>query len=513
MNLNQLVRRAVQVNGNSLASIDGERQQSWNTLAGNVTRIANNLARLGIKPDDRVAILSNNKDRYIEAFFAITAAGAIAVPLNTRLSPAELSFQLEDSDAKAIFVETPYHDLAVQLRPEAPSVHDWINLSDGTPPDGLQPFDQFISSVDGTLPPERSGSDAAAIMYTGGTTGRPKGVVQSHGALIMNAHQSANILGPTANMAYAHVAPMFHIGDCAYLVAVTLHAGCHIVVPQFEPLALLDILSRDKATHVALVPTMINRLLQEPQLSEFDLTHLRRIIYGASPIPESLLVQAIETLPHVTFAQSYGQTETVTITVLPPERHVVSGPLAGKLRSAGQAATGTDVEIRDGDGARVDAGNLGEICVRSDSLMNGYWNLPDVTAETLCEGWVRTGDIGYMDEDGFVFVVDRLKDMIVTGGENVYSAEVENALHKHPDVVECAVIGIPHDDWGEQVHAIVRLKPGADVKGDAIVEHCRSLIAGYKCPRSVELRTAPLPVSGAGKILKKDLRAAYWDRD
>ena len=510
MKLGQLVRRAVQINGGGLATIEGARRQTWTAFADTNDRVAGGLDRLGVKPDDRVALLSNNSDRFIECFFGIVGAGAIAVPLNTRLALAELAFQLNDSGASIVFVQEAYHSVFEEIRNKTPSVRHWINLSDNPSPDGMSPFDGFLSLADQAPAVERSGSDAAAILYTGGTTGRPKGVVQSHGALIMNAYQSANILGATERMTYAHVAPMFHIGDIAYLVAVTLHAGCHVVVPLFEPLALLDILSKQKATHVALVPTMINRLLQEPQLATFDLSDLRRIIYGASPIPESLLVQVIEKLPHVTFAQSYGQTETVTITVLPAERHVVSGPMAGKLRSAGLAAAGTEVEIFGDSETPVERGTLGEIRVRSDSVMNGYWNLPDVTAETLQNGWVHTGDIGYMDEDGFVFVVDRLKDMIVTGGENVYSAEVENALHKNPAVAECAVIGIPHDDWGEQVHAIIRLKDGYDLQERDIIDQCRSLIAGYKCPRSVEIRSAPLPVSGAGKILKKDLRAPFW---
>ncbi|NOX51981.1 MAG: long-chain fatty acid--CoA ligase, partial [Gammaproteobacteria bacterium] len=258
--------------------------------------------------------------------------------------------------------------------------------------------------------------------------------------------------------------------------------------------------------------TMINMLVNHPHLPAYDLSNLKYMLYGGSPMPEAVLRKAIEVIPDVAFVQAYGQTEaSPVITLLGPEYHTISGPYAGKLKAAGKAVAGIDLVIFDEHDAPLPIGEVGEICIRGENVMLGYWNLPDMSKETLRGGWLHTGDGGRLDQDGVLFVVDRVKDMIVSGGENVYSAETEQAIYAHPAVAECAVIGIPHGTWGEQVHAIVRLNQGASVTDRQLIDHCRTLIAAFKCPKSIEFHDQPLPLSGAGKILKKDLRAAYWE--
>ena len=264
-------------------------------------------------------------------------------------------------------------------------------------------------------------------------------------------------------------------------------------------------------TDVLLVPTMVKMILDDPALEGARLASLRQIIYGGSPMPEGVIRECLERLPHIAFTQAYGQTELSPLCTLnPPEYHVFDGPKAGKLRSVGRAALCNEIKIVDADGNEMAPGEVGEVIAKGANTMLGYWNLPQETAAALKGGWVHTGDGAYMDEDGFIFIADRLKDMIISGGENIFSAEVESAISRHPAVSEVAVIGIPSDAWGESVHAIVIRRDGEDVSEDSIIDHTRALIAHYKCPQSVEFRSDPMPLSGAGKALKRDLRAPFW---
>jgi long-chain acyl-CoA synthetase len=287
--------------------------------------------------------------------------------------------------------------------------------------------------------------------------------------------------------------------------------GTHVIVPFFSPENFARAVEAEHVTDIVLVPTMFAMLREHAADHPVDFTSVLKVAYGASPISEALLIQAMAMFPNAAFRQAYGQTELSPVaTILTHEFHKVSPGGKSYLRSAGRAIVGVDVAIVDEAMNEQSLGDVGEIAVRSPGAMLGYWNLPDLTAQTLVDGWVRTGDAGYMDEEGFVYLVDRVKDMIVSGGENVFSAEVENAIGAHEHVVECAVIGVPDARWGERVHAIVRLRGAAKVSADELIAHCRALIAGYKCPRSVEFRSQPLPLSGAGKILKTELRKPWW---
>jgi long-chain acyl-CoA synthetase len=334
----------------------------------------------------------------------------------------------------------------------------------------------------------------------------------SHRNLTVNALQFGPKAGFFQHSTYLHAAPMFHLANGAATFAIMTAAGRSVVIPAFEPVATMRAMQDHKVTTALLVPTMVNMVVNHPQAGDFDLSALQHVLYGASPMPEAVVKKAMQVIPKAKFQQAYGQTEAAPVmTLLDPQWHVFDGPTAHRAKSCGQAVPGHEIRIVDEHDNEVPRGTVGEICGRGDNVMLGYWNQPELTAQTLRGGWLHTGDGGYMDDDGFVYIVDRVKDMIISGGENVYSAEVENAIYQHAAVAECAVIGIPHEKWGEQVHAIVRLKEGQKLDEAALIARCHELIAGYKCPRSVEFVATPLPLSGAGKILKTELRKPYWE--
>jgi long-chain acyl-CoA synthetase len=304
---------------------------------------------------------------------------------------------------------------------------------------------------------------------------------------------------------------MFHLADGASSFGVTLSGGRHAFVPRFEPVEVLQTIQTEKATHAQFVPTMINMLVNHPRFSEYDIASLSLILYGASPMPEGILRKALQLMPHVRLMHAYGMTEAAPIvTLLDPRYTTLDGPFAGRLKSCGKAALACEIKVVDAKRTEVPRGTMGELAIRGANIMKGYWNKPDETAAVLADGWYYSGDGATMDREGFVYIVDRLKDMIISGGENVYSAEVENAISFLPQVAEVAVIGVPDERWGERVHAIIVPKPGANLTAEQVMEHCHQQIAGYKCPRSVDFRDTALPLSGAGKILKRELREPYW---
>ena len=305
---------------------------------------------------------------------------------------------------------------------------------------------------------------------------------------------------------------MFHLADCAATFSLTLAAGTHCFIPKFDPSDTLKAVQDYRISICILVPTMINMLINYPDLAKYDLTSLKRILYGASPMPEAVLRKAMGIFSKCEFMQGYGMTESSpVITFLEPKYHILEGDKSYWLKSAGRAAIGVEVIVVDEEDNELPRGEVGEIITRGPQVMLGYWKMPEFTQQALRNGWMHTGDLGYMDEDGFIYIVDRLKDMIISGGENIYSNEVEDAIYQHSAVQECAVIGIPSERWGEAVHAVIVLKSGESVTEEEIKAHCMKLIAGYKCPRSIEFRSEALQVSGAGKILKTELRKPYWE--
>ncbi|MEO1080260.1 MAG: long-chain fatty acid--CoA ligase [Pseudomonadota bacterium] len=488
-----------------------DREQDWATMLDRVTRLAGVLREMGVEPGDRVAILAINRDRYLEYFFAVWWAGAAVVPMNTRWSPPESAYALKDAGAKILFVDEAFSPSLEDILKDT-EVGTTIFLGEGAIPANCLDYEELIASGSPCEDAGRAGEDLAGLYYTGGTTGFPKGVMLSQRALWFNNISMGQAFRTVKGDVFLHAAPMFHLADGAFSGAATVAGICHAFLPSFDPNALMNVIEETGVTQSVLVPTMLGMLVNHPDFDAGRLSSLRSVAYGASPMPGGLMQQLLDQLPWVNWVQGYGQTEMAPIiSLLPSENHVLEGPHAGKLRSAGKVAMGVEVRICDEVGADLPNGEVGEIVTRSPGAMTGYWNRPERTAETLRDGWVRTGDGAYRDDDGFIFIVDRLKDMIVSGGENVFSAEVESALSTHASVEAVAVIGIPDDTWGEVVHAIVILKKGSEASDEELTEHCKSLIAGYKCPRGYTYRQEPLPLSGAGKVLKTELRKPFWE--
>lgn len=494
----------------SVASVFEGRRYNWRETINRAACIAGGLRTLGINPGDRIAVLGQNSDRILELFVAVPWCGAVIVPLNPRWSPRETLLAILDCQPRAIFVGDGVAEdvllavasLAAQVVPvcmaETPTGFEWKRYED-------------LLLARPAEDRGRKGDDLLAIFYTGGTTGDAKGVMISHAGLLGNCRAIALAGMFPSGCRSLIVAPLFHIAAAAAMTATLLAGGTAVVQGSFRPDRLLEALARESITDVLLVPTMIQMLLADPAFAAEALGGLKRLIYGASPIGEATLDQLMTAAPHVDFYQAYGMTElSCAAAILGPEFHRGEHRTAGRHRAAGVAVSDTELLIADVDGHPVAMGEIGEVLVRGPGVMTGYWNRSELTDQALRGGWMHTGDGGRLDEFRLLYIVDRLKDMIVSGGENVYSGEVESAIAQHPGVLQCAVIGIPSDRWGEAVHAVILPRSGCDLTSDDIVEHCRSLIAGYKIPRSVEFTQDPLPISAAGKILKQSLRNRYW---
>ena len=510
--ITSFVRRAAQVNGNGVATVFGNRQQTWRTFESRVARLAGAMIGLGYKPGDRVGILSLNCDRYLECFFGLAWAGIVFVPINTRLAPPEIVFWLSDSGCSGLMVDDAFVPVLPKVLPETPDIRHIMHIGEGPTPDGQLSYEALIAAAEPAVDAGRKDNDMAGIFYTGGTTGRSKGVMLSHTNFMANAQNMYPATPFNAETCYIHAAPMFHLADGAMTFLVTGYGGKHVFLPRYDPAAFMQLVETQRVTTALIVPTMVNMLVHHPDIGKYDLSSFKGLIYGASPMPEAVIRRAMQVMPQTRFTQAYGQSEAAPLmTLMPPEYHCFEGPLAGKIKSAGRGVLDCEIRILDEHDNEVPRGVVGEVCGRGLTVMLGYWKQPELTAHTMRNGWLHTGDGGYMDEGGFVFLVDRVKDMIVSGGENVYSVEVETALYEHPSVAECAVIGVPDDTWGERVHAIVRLKPDTTATEADLIAACHARIANYKCPRSITIQEEALPLSGAGKILKSELRKPYWE--
>lgn len=504
--LAQFLSRAARLYPDRPAMRFQDRKQSWRALNAASEALAGGLRSLGVSAGDRVAILALNSDRYVELLFATWRLGAAAVPINTRWSRDEVQYALEDSRPRVTAVDDAFSGVIDGL--EAGTL---VHIGEGQALPGATGYEDLKSAAEPCSELGGGGEDMAGIFYTGGTTGHPKGVMLSHVGLVATllGGRSQQAVDPDAAMLC--VLPMFHLAGAQLAVASALSGRQLIMQPTFDPGAIIDCVVNDRIDTLSLVPAMWGMLLDHPKAQNADLSSLTNALYGASPMPEGTLRRLIGRLPQARMSQGYGQTETAGVcTLLGPEDHDPDGPHAERLKSAGQPILFAELRILSEGGTELPAGQVGEIAIRSSGAMLGYWNKPKETAATLKDGWIMSGDAGFLDADGYLFIVDRTKDMIISGGENVYSAETESALSTHPDVLECAVIGIPDPKWGERVHAVVRLKPGALVQDKDLIAYCKTKIAGYKCPQSVELRADPFPISAAGKILKRELRAPYW---
>jgi acyl-CoA synthetase (AMP-forming)/AMP-acid ligase II len=502
MQLTQGLHRSLQTTPERIATVFGTRERTFEEQADRVARLAAALLALGTGTGDRVGILALNSDRYAEYLLAVPWAGGVLNPVNIRWSVAEIAYSLNDSGTCGLLVDDVFAPIGEELRKSCPGLKWLIYCGEHSVPTGMVGYEELISAHPPAPDARRCGDDLAGLFYTGGTTGFPKGVMLSHRNIVTSALGSlATRQGVQGGSVLLHAAPMFHVAGLFGWVAQALTGGVHVIVPAFKPDAVLAAIRDHGVTDVVLVPTMIQMLVDDPAMGEYNTSSLRDILYGGSPISEALLTRAMRLLPEVRFTQVYGMTEAApVVSLLWHQDH--HGRL---LKSAGRVAPHGEVEVIDESGKPAPTGAVGEICVRGDHVTCGYWNRPDETAAVLVDGWYRTGDAGYLDASGFLYVVDRVKDMIITGGENVYGAEVENALGSHPSVAACAVIGLPSDQWGEAVHAVVVPAPGTNIDPDELQKHVRAQLAGYKVPRSVEV-VEQLPLSAVGKVLKRQLR-------
>ncbi|WP_028080076.1 acyl-CoA synthetase [Solimonas soli] len=512
MQFTQGLHRSMQLTPDAVATVCGARAHTFRELRSRVSRIAGALISLGVRRGDVLAIIALNSDRYIEFFLASSWIGAVANPVNFRWSVPEIVYSLNDSKARVLFLDDQFAPNADAISSEVPSLDHLLFIGDGACPGGMLDLESIIKSSPEIADADVGGDELFGVFYTGGTTGAPKGVLLTH----LNVCSSALALmaeGSFPEEAIGlHAAPMFHLGDMMLLAGLLLRGGRHVAMPVFRPELVLPAIEALKISDLLLVPTMLQALVDSPAIKSANVQSVRRVMYGAAPVSEALLDRAMAALPGAEFTQVYGMTEmAAAMTVLPPAQHLRSARNSGRVRSAGRAAYHVQVRIVDAEDRELPAGTVGEIILRGPNMMRGYLNKPEATAAALRGGWMHSGDMGYLDEEGYLFIVDRLKDMIITGGENVYSAEVENAIASHPAVLTCAVFGIPHQEWGEAVHAAVVLKPGSDpLTLEALQAHCRARIAAYKVPRSYELRET-LPTSGAGKVLKAELRKPFWE--
>ena len=511
MNVTHGLRRALQINANGTAIMMGDRQRTWSEVGERVARFAGALRAMDVGAGDRVAVLMLNQDRYLELYLAVAWAGAVVVPVNIRWSEAEIEDSLRDCRPSVLVVDNAFAEMGSRIAGRMGTLR-LIHADDGAAPPGAASYDILIETSAPVADAMRRGEDLAGIFYTGGTTGRSKGVMLSHTNLMANAFNAlAEGLFP-GDSVYLHAAPMFHLANGAAMYSLLLSGGTNVLIRGFTPEGVMQAIESYRVNEILLVPTMIQMLVDHPAIRSHDLSSLRRIVFGASPMSEALLDRAVAALPNAQFVQAYGMTELSPIaTVLHHREQVGEGRSLGRHRSGGRTTLGALVRIADADDRTVPTGTVGEICVSGDVVMMGYWERPEETAKAIVDGWMHTGDGGYMDKDGFVYVVDRIKDMIVTGGENVYSAEVENIVALHPAVAQCAVIGVPSEQWGEAVHAVIVPRAGSSVSADELIAFCHERIAGYKCPRTVEVRETPMPMSGAGKILKRELRLPFWE--
>ncbi len=510
MKITQYLTLASEVHPSALATIDikSNRSQTWSELEDRVARLAGSFQSAGLNRNDRVAILARNSDVHLEYYFATIWAGGIFVPINYRLKPREMGPVLKNCGAEILIIDDYSYSKLGEILENSPVIKTIIYTGRNDAPEKLIDHESFLNSGEPVPDADRFGEDVAMIIYTGGTTGQPKGVMLTHNNVISNSQSALKILNDDKPWVYMHSAPMYHIADCQWNAGVTMTGGTHVFLEKFEPEKVLKTIDRYKVTHTALVPTMIKILCDVSDINSYDLSSLRKINFGGSPISSELIKKARDSFPTCEFIQGYGLTETSpNISMLPDRCNTLENP---KIESAGRPVPGMSVKIVDKNGNEVPRGKIGEIITKGPHVMAGYWNQPKETERAIRNGWFHTGDLGYVDQNGFIFIVDRLKDMIITGGENVYSTEVETVFEKMDGVDSCAVIGIPDKKWGEAVHAIVVPKKNAELSEENVRSHCRKYLADYKCPKSVEIRWEPLPVSGPGKVLKRELRKSFW---
>jgi len=482
------------------------RVMTYRDLDERSSRVAQGLRAAGLGAGDRVAVLDRNGLELFELLFGAAKIGAVLVAVNWRLAPAEMAYVVADAATRLLVVGTEFADIVDEVAGDVPTV-----LVTGPATAGLESWDTWIGRYPAEDPSEDAGPDGVAIQfYTSGTTGLPKGAMLTNASVFALVPVVSDLLGMDANSVSLVAMPLFHVAGAGWAIFGLANGSHNVMLRDVDLPLILETIPRFGITHAVFVPAVLQFLLTVPGIEDVDFSSLEMIVYGASPISEDVLIRSIDRFG-TRFVQCYGLTETNgAVVVLPPEDHDPGGPRAHRLRSAGIALPGVELRIVDVAGLDVPTGAVGEVWIRSPSNMSGYWNLPEATGTALdADGWFRSGDAGCLDADGYLYISDRVKDMIISGGENVYPAEVEHALMNHPAVADVGVIGVPDDRWGETVKAIVVRSPGTNPTPDELISWCRERVAHYKCPTSIDWAEA-LPRNPSGKILKRELRETYW---
>ena len=516
MNTTEFLTITAAIVPDRLAMVFEDRRVTYGELRERVDRLANALADLGVEKGDRVAILQVNSPEHVEAYFATAKLDAVFVPLNFRARADELTYMVNDCAPKVLIVGQRYVELVRSCTDDCKSVQQYITLEG--PAEGWHYYDDLLASAsDEERFPEGDEDDLTVIMITAGTTGTPKGVMLSHTSFSSYILSNVTPVDPEVEERNIVTVPLYHIAGVQAVMAGIYGGRTLIIQRQFEPKQWMELVERERADRAMMVPTMLKMLMDDPEFHRYDLSSLRVITYGAASMPLEVIKRAIKEFPGVHFINAFGQTETAaTITMLPPEDHLLEGSpeeIEKKLRrlsSIGKPLSDVEVQIVDESGTPLPQGEVGEIVAGGSRLMKGYWNMAEATAETIRDGWLYTGDLGYFDEDGYIFLAGRSRDFIKRGGEMISPEEVEQVLQSHPAIEEVAIIGVPDVDWGERVRAVVVLRDGHSAMEEEISEFCQQRLASFKKPESV-IFTDELPRNPLGKVLKRVLREQHGE--
>jgi len=514
----RLKRHAAQIFGCKVGVVCGEDRLTYRQFNERADRLSTALLRLGVRKGDRVAYLSFNCHRLLEAYYAVPQIGAILLAMNIRLTPEELTYILNDSAPRVLCLDPEFIPLVEALRPRVQSVEHYISLRDVKPAWALDKFyDELLAATEPADIDFREidENSVAELFYTSGTTAYPKGVMLTHRNLYLHAFYTAVGLRGSDHDVHLYTVPLFHVNSWGAPHIFTLLGGRHVMLRKFDPPTILALLQREGVTRLHMVPAMAIALLNHPDFPRYDLSAVQEVMIGGAPANTALIQEVEKKIPNCIVKGGYGLTETSPVlTIAHIKEHRANDSVEEQLRrkaTAGYALAGSEIRVVDFDGRDVanNGKQVGEVVVRGDVVMEGYWRQPEATAAAIRDGWFHTGDLATLDEERYILIVDRAKDMILTGGENVASAEIERVLYDHPAVLECAVIAIPDKQWGEVAKAIITLKAGRQASEAEIMDHCRKHLAGFKIPKSIEFADA-LPKGGTGKILKKVLREKFW---
>lgn len=510
MLVRDILRRNASIYSKKIGLVDGKKRFSYGEINSRVNRLSNALRDLGFDRGDKIAIMAENCHQFVETYFAIAKAGLVIVPVNARFSAEEASYIINHSDSAVLIVQEHLKSVIGDLKESMPKVKHIISIGKGD--QGVQAYEDLLANStdkepDVVIHPD----DVMMIMYTSGATGVPKGVLTSHRNIMANTNTMTLELRIVPEEINLLVMPLYHIGGFWPTLTHFYRGATTILLPRFDAESVMKLVEKERITFLNLVPTMLMRIVSHPDISKYNLESLRLIMYAGAPIALKQLKSAMEILGSHRFYTGLGCTEASgSMISFPTTEHALVGPLSEKLGSVGRDSIGVEIKIVDESENELSTGKVGEIIAKGDNIAKGYWKMPEETAETFREGWLYTGDMGYRDEDGYIFVVDRKKDIIISGGENVSSYEVEQVLYQHPSVGEAAVIGVLDDEWGEAVKAVISLKPEykAKVTEKEIIDFCKSRLARFKRPKSVNFLDE-LPKNAAGKIAKQELKKRY----